>query len=73
MRAMRLNPSPASAYDDDDDDALDDVVAHALVVAGWLEGLHVPGGVGRTAGELMLARCRIPLERPTAPGLSTGP
>ena len=52
---------------DGDEDALDDVVSHPLVVPRCLERLHVAGSVGRTAGEFMLARGRVPVERPAAP------
>src|SRR5437870_3816082 len=52
---------------DDAGDPLDDVVAHALVVPWCPERLHVAGGVGGPAGEFMLARGGIPVERPAAP------
>ena len=76
VRVGRLQGPAAGAPVDDagqrstdgERDALDDVVPHALVVPWRLERLRVADGVGGSAGELMLARGGVPVERPAAPG-----
>src|SRR5687767_1857796 len=51
-----------------DRDRLDAVVAHALVVPGRFQWLRVAVGIGGPAGELVIARLGVPIERPASPG-----
>jgi hypothetical protein len=44
------------------------IVPHALEVPWLLCGLDVAVGVGRAAGQLVIAWARVPFQRPTAPG-----
>src|SRR5207247_2329215 len=63
----RASGGPAIRSPDRDRDLLDQVVPHALEVPRLRGRLGVAGGVGRAAGERVLARTRVPLERPAAP------
>src|SRR6266511_4948294 len=62
-----LSLSTCAPSADGDADALNGVVGVAADVPLRLQRLLVAGGVARTAGERVLARRRVPVERPAAP------
>lgn len=52
-------------------DALDEVVAEALVVPGLLQRLDVAGGVGGADGQFMFAGVGVPVIGPATPGVAS--
>src|SRR5918996_2639117 len=68
-RPARTRPSRVlAACGDRDRNALDRVVRVALQVPGRLQRLAVPGRVGGSGAEHVLAGRGVPLEAPAAPG-----
>ena len=67
-RCITPTATRCSSQRDDGADALDDVVAVAVVVPRGLGRLRVALGVGRAAAEDVLAGLRVPLVPPALPG-----
>src|SRR5215208_8218458 len=68
---LKMRTGRSSLGRDHHSNPLDRVVREPLEVPAWVERLRVPGAVGGARGEHVLARCRLPVEAPAAPGIRT--